>query len=178
MTTLDDFKRRHERKAGTHPSEVAPFCSDTHPTATVTLMFKEGFTESGLVNCSTHFPFEGHRGVYPTIANVDMTPLIYAFIDGKLASITGIFENMNFQTLAASLEEKFGPAKKRKETVKNAMGASFENNIYTWRKGNEVMELWERMPNALMGTLMIRSTALEAEREKRIKSIKPKNPDL
>jgi len=70
-----------------------------------------------------------------TIAGVPVELLILIFFSNKLETISVTFNSESFFKVVAALKEKYGPGEVRSEVVQNRMGASFENKIYSWRRG-------------------------------------------
>lgn len=70
-----------------------------------------------------------------TIAGVPVELLVLIFFSKKLETISVTFNSESFFKVVAALKEKYGPGEVRSEVVQNRMGASFENKIYSWRRG-------------------------------------------
>jgi hypothetical protein len=75
-----------------------------------------------------------------TIAGVPVELLVLYFFSKKLENISIEFNSESFFKVVAALKEKYGPGEVRSEVVQNRMGATFENEIYSWSRGKAGIE--------------------------------------
>lgn len=69
-----------------------------------------------------------------TIAGVSITFFMLSYYNGKLDSMSMSVLEKHFSGVISALLEKYGVTEPKTEIVRNRMGASFENRIYSWRK--------------------------------------------
>lgn len=79
-------------------------------------------------------------GERETFASVPVEVLLLYYYSGKLEIISISFEAKHFSEVASALTEKYGQGVVKTEGVQNRMGATFENKIYSWRRGNSTLE--------------------------------------
>jgi hypothetical protein len=69
-----------------------------------------------------------------TIAGAPISSLMFMFYSEKLSAISITLEEKYYSQVVGALTEKYGQGGHKSETIRNRMGTSFENNIYTWIK--------------------------------------------
>ncbi len=79
-------------------------------------------------------------GERETIAGAPVQVLLLYYYFGKIETISISFDSKHFSEVAAALTEKYGAGSVKTEAVQNRMGATFENKIYSWRRGNATLE--------------------------------------
>lgn len=68
--------------------------------------------------------------------------------DEAVTAISVIVRAEDFGDLAAALQEKYGrPSSDKKGVVENRMGAKFGNESIEWRRGNQALEIKQRVGN-------------------------------
>ncbi len=66
--------------------------------------------------------------------------LSFALIGGKVSNMGARLNSRDFANVVAAMRERFGsPSSEENETVTNPMGARFDNQVLTWRRGGEVV---------------------------------------
>ena len=75
-----------------------------------------------------------------TIADVPIELLTLFFYEGILNSINITFNSNNFNEVQGALVAKYGDVEPKHETVRNGVGTSFENRIYTWKKNGQTLQ--------------------------------------
>ena len=70
-----------------------------------------------------------------TIAGSPISSPTLDYFANKLWQISIRFDSDDFQTVIDSLKTKYGKGKITKEKVQNKLGATFVNEIVTWKKG-------------------------------------------
>ena len=108
-----------------------------------------------------------------TIAGVRASLTIYLKNNYAL-NIRILFSSVNFSIVVGALEEKYGkPDSEAINTVRNAIGETFQNITKTWKSGNSTMTA-EKYPSTIVNSAitiegkMYREAAKE-DTEKRIK---------
>ena len=69
-----------------------------------------------------------------TMAGVPINSLFWFPYRGRLTSIPIHLDERYFSQVVGALQAKYGPGETRVEAVKNLKGASFDNQIHTWRQ--------------------------------------------
>jgi hypothetical protein len=168
--TLEQFKAKYSRSVQ-GDSRKAPFCSDTQPGKSIsTLLAEEWHFGAGVVTCSTHFLFEKHKGVAPTLAGRDTDLFIYHFVDGKLYKVTVLFPHGGFAAVSAAFLSKYGePDARTSETLQNRLGAQFQSDNLVWGDGISSLTLTERLGSIDRSALFLVDTLVD-------ESVKSKGP--
>lgn len=76
-------------------------------------------------------------GEKETIAGAPVDSIFYFYDQAVLTGISIHLPEEHFQEVVSALTSKYGVSAQAKETVKNLNGKAFENQLYTWRQGNE-----------------------------------------
>jgi len=75
-----------------------------------------------------------------TIAGIPVESLMLFFTEAKLQTIYITFASKEFDTVVAALQEKYGKVTPLTDEVQNRMGATFNNETYSWRKSDQVLK--------------------------------------
>ncbi len=114
-----------------------------------------------------------------TIAGVPIRVLLLYYYSGKLETISLTFDEKHFSQVAAALVEKYGQGNSRSETLQNRMGATFENRILSWRRGQATLEAKRYSGKLDASGVMYRSDfALQEFAKRRKSSVKDSSKDL
>jgi hypothetical protein len=81
----------------------------------------------------------GLRREGETIAGVPVDSLMLLFYDNKLHTIFISVASKNFDEVVAALQEKYGKVVSQNEEIHNRMGATFNDETYSWRKPGQVL---------------------------------------
>lgn len=118
-------------------------------------------------------------GENETIAGVPVRSIFLHYYSGKLENISITLEEGNFSQVSAALVAKYGKGHVRTETLRNRMGAAFENNIFTWRRGKATLEAKRYFGKLDVSAITYRSDfALEEFTRRRGASTKARAKDL
>jgi hypothetical protein len=71
-----------------------------------------------------------------TVAGAPVNAIFWFFYRGHLTSLTVHFDAQHFNQVTQALASKYGAAEISRETVRNLKGASFDNQVHTWRQGS------------------------------------------
>lgn len=161
--SLVQFKQKYSRVVQ-GDFRMAPFCSDSSPgTALSTLLAEPWHAGAGIVTCSTHYPFEAHKGVVPTLAGQTTELFVHHFLDGQLFQVTIFFDHSGFADVRSAVQAKYGPPERQStEVLQNRMGANFESESLTWNDGVAILSLTERVGNIDRSALILVDPLLEA----------------
>jgi hypothetical protein len=114
-----------------------------------------------------------------TIAGVPIRVLALYYYSGKLETISIAFDEKYFSQVAPALSEKYGQGTVRSETLQNRMGATFENRILSWRRGQATLEVKRYSGKFDTSAVMYRSDfALQEFARRRKTSVKDTSKDL
>lgn len=114
-----------------------------------------------------------------TIAGVPIRVLALYYYSGKLETISIAFDEKYFSQVAPALSEKYGQGTVRLETLQNRMGATFENRILSWRRGQATLEAKRYSGKLDTSSVMYRSDfALQEFARRRKASVKGTSKDL
>lgn len=114
-----------------------------------------------------------------TIAGVPVRVLALYYYSGKLETISIAFDEKYFSQVAPALSEKYGQGTVRSETLQNRMGATFENRILSWRRGQATLEAKRYSGKLDTSSVMYRSDfALQEFARRRKTSVKDTSKDL
>lgn len=80
-------------------------------------------------------------GQSETVGGAPVKRLFLYYYSGKLEMISVTLDAKHFVDVVAALTKQYGKASVETETMQNASGTSFENRIYTWRRGNASLEV-------------------------------------
>lgn len=84
-------------------------------------------------------------GPKTTLAGAPMRMFAVVYKDGGIAAVTAGFSSSDFDLVADSLKEKYGPpSTSETQTVQNAMGAKFQNRIHVWARPDSRLSVTER----------------------------------
>lgn len=75
-----------------------------------------------------------------TVANTAVKTITLLYYSGKLECISILIEEKNFTEVVEALMEKYGKGTLKSEMLQNRMGSTFENQVYSWRRGNSNLE--------------------------------------
>ena len=82
------------------------------------------------------------------VGDVIVIWLRYSFYDGKLYGLNMAFSAMRWGDMRTMLVGKYGePSSDVVHSVQNALGATFENFVTTWKFRDGVLKLTERYPD-------------------------------
>jgi hypothetical protein len=105
--------------------------------------------------------------------------LVLYYYAGKLETIGITFDEKHFSQVGAALEEKYGQGNLKSETLQNRMGATFENRILSWRKGEATLEAKRYSGKIDTSSVIYRSDFALQEFARRSKSsVKDSSKDL
>lgn len=114
-----------------------------------------------------------------TIAGVPIRVLALYYYSGKLETISIAFDEKYFSQIVPALSEKYGHGTVRLETLQNRMGATFENRILSWRRGQATLEAKRYSGKLDTSSVMYRSDfALQEFARRRKASVKDTSKDL
>lgn len=114
-----------------------------------------------------------------TIAGVPIRVLALYYYSGKLETISIAFDEKYFSQVAPALSEKYGQGTVRLEALQNRMGATFENRILSWRRGQTTLEAKRYSGKLDTSSVMYRSDfALQEFARRRKTSVKDTSKDL
>ena len=114
-----------------------------------------------------------------TIAGAPIRVLALYYYSGKLESISIAFDEKHFSQVAAALAEKYGQGNMKSETLQNRMGATFENRILSWRRGEATLEAKRYSGKIDTSSVMYGSDfALQEFTRRRKTSVKDSTKDL
>lgn len=161
--SLEQFKQKYER-AVQGDSRMAPFCSDSLPGKAISTLLAEPWHAGvGIVTCSTHFLFEAHRGVVPTLAGQTTDMFVYHFLDGRLFRVTIFFNHDGFVAVRSAFQAKYGPPDRQSTNVlENRMSAKFESENVVWDDGVANLSLVERIGKIDRSGLVLVDPFMEA----------------
>jgi hypothetical protein len=80
-------------------------------------------------------------GQSESVAGTPVKRLFLYFYSKKLEMISVTLDAKHFVDVVTALTRQYGKATVETETMQNASGASFENRIYTWRRGSASLEV-------------------------------------
>jgi hypothetical protein len=114
-----------------------------------------------------------------TIAGVPVRLLLLYYYSGKLETISIAIDEKYFSQVLAALSEKHGPGSVKSETLQNRMGATFENRIVSWRRGEATLDVKRYSGKIDTSSVMYRSDfALQEFARRRKGSVKNNSKDL
>lgn len=114
-----------------------------------------------------------------SIAGAPIRVLVLYYYSGKLETISIAFDEKHFSQVAAALSEKYGQGTLTSETVQNRMGATFENRILSWRRGQATLEAKRYSGKIDTSSVMYRSDfGLQEFARRRKTSVKNSSKDL
>jgi hypothetical protein len=180
-STLQDFKAQFhhcadicdEKSQKQGFAKFAPFCSDDYPEARLTPGREDSsnaYTQSGLVYCQPHFPFEGQRSVQFTIADIPTTAQ-FDFYQGNLYRISATFYTSRFTAMQEAFSGKYGTPFVTIVEYQNAFGAKFTGSVATWDNSLSTIVLRQYGGSVEYSALLIEHKALAAQAE----TAKPKH---
>lgn len=102
-----------------------------------------------------------------TIAGVQADFVSLLTLNGKVIYISVTIPSTAYLRIKSALEEKYGPGKSTETTVKNRMGAEFDNPKTTWTNKTATMSIEKRASKVSEGQFKITSTTNEQEIIKR-----------
>jgi len=118
-------------------------------------------------------------GERETIANAPIKMILLYYYSDKLETISIAFDPKYFSEVAAALTEKYGAGSVTTEAVQNRIGATFENTIHSWRRGNTTLEATRYAGTLDMSSVFYRTDfALEEYGRRRGTTVKEKAKDL
>jgi hypothetical protein len=102
------------------------------------------------------------------------------FRNDKLVEVRLSFGSMQFEALAAAMTERFGqPTEVKNEAVQNRLGATFDNRILLWTRGDAILRITKRWSTVDDGSMHFVGTQyLKDQADKRAKSSKAHAKDL
>ncbi len=114
----------------------------------------EGGDEHGVYECDDPtiikvLDFQMLSGIKEkVVGDVIVIWLRYSFYDGKLYGLNMAFSAMRWGDMRTMLVGKYGePSSDVMHSVQNALGATFENFVTTWKFRDGVLKLTERYPD-------------------------------
>jgi hypothetical protein len=131
---------------------------------------------------SDHVCYRGRTGdetINETIAGEPVTFLALFYTKRKLGQIIITFKPESFSKVAEALTVKYGEGKTRTELIQNQLGATFKNQIITWRKQNAIIEIelyYGKLDRSAVK--FIADFAVEEFEKRRIPALKERAEDL
>ncbi len=103
------------------------------------------------VQCHVKFNYK------ETIAGIPALLVAAYLIDYKIAVISVSFKSSDFDAVKTAAIEKYGPGTSKFETLRNKMGAQFENETISWADSTDILSISRYAGSIDRGTYTIKS---------------------
>ena len=108
---------------------------------------EEKYRELGDITCASYKA--------ETVAGAPVISAIYYFKADKLVRVNLSFATEDFLRIATALEERFGkPRATERPIIQNRAGATFENDVRSWRIGTDTVEVRKYAGHVTDGVLL------------------------
>jgi hypothetical protein len=117
--------------------------------------------------------------VTETIAEAPIKNILLGYYYGKLETISIYIPEEHYSSVSSALNEKYGSTPLKTEMLKNRLGASFENRIYSWRRNNAILQATRYSSDLETSSVVYRTDfAMEEFARRKKEADKKKSGDL